>query len=197
MIVKAIVNEGVEVINAAGGRSAAVTVVDCLSSTHWESTQSELVSKPSYWWNGPKGTVEAVATGEGQILKVKVNFAANNNHTPLKSFCLRVTASDDESERAFYLYVYSDGNSAITLKEPVSLTFDVPINVSSDVISPDGSIVDDNTQAAIDTALAEAKEYTDALADTIGSTYFNAASIDGNTLILTRPDGSSVDIDLS
>ena len=57
--------------------------------------------------------------------------------------------------------------------------------------------MDDNTQAAIDASLAEAKEYTDALADTIGSTYFSAASIDGNTLTLTRPDGSSVDIDLS
>lgn len=200
-IVKAIVNDGVSVINSAASRSATVTLVDCLSSTHWDSSQSELVSKPVYWYNGPRGQITGVSTGEGSLLKVRVEFESSLNQTPLKSFCLRVIASDAENDLPHYLYVYSDGNSAITLKEFAILTFEIPINVSPDVIVSTGSVVDDSVQDAIDSGVDEAKGYTDSeiqnLENTIGSTYFNSASIENNVLSLSRPDGSSVEIDLS
>lgn len=199
-IVKAIVNDGIGVINGAEKRSQTVEIVDCLSSTRWESNQSELVSKPLYWWNGPTGTVTAISSGSS-CLRVKVSFDANANETPVKSFCLRCIASDAEDNIKHYLYVYSDGNFGGTLAKKLEMTFTIPINVSSLVIEPVGSVVDEDTQSAIDDALEDAEKYTDdkisALKDEIGGVYFDAASFENNTLTLSRPDGTTVELDLS
>lgn len=200
-IIKAIVNEGIGVINGAIQRETTVEIVDALSSTRWETSQSELVSKPLYWWNGPKGSIEGVSSGEGQLLKVRVKFAASANATPVKSFCLRCAASDAEDGLKHYLYVYSDGNFASTLANPLEMTFEIPINVSPLVIEPSGSVVDGAIQEALDEVTEGAEDYTDSeialLKEEIEGTYFSSASISDNVLSLSRPDGTSVDINLS
>ena len=129
-------NRGVAVVRAAQAKFKKVTVLDAISSTHWENTASELATKSGEWWDGATGTITMVRAGNGS-LKVSVSFPATSYAQPLKSIGLRVKAQGDE--RAHILYAVSDGNTAIALNRPYTCDYEIPINVSSDTIADVGS----------------------------------------------------------
>ena len=151
-------NRGVAVVRAAQAKFKKVTVLDAISSTHWENTASELATKPLEWWDGATGTITMVRAGNGS-LKVSVSFPATSYAQPLKSIGLRVKAQGDE--RAHILYAVSDGNTAIALNRPYTCDYEIPINVSSDTIEDVGSepvpgLEDYYTKTETDTAIGNA-----------------------------------------
>ena len=178
MKVSVITNRGVGIVRSAANRHEKCEIVDCLTSTHFENTASELASKPLEWYDGATGTITMVRAGNGS-LKVSVSFPATSYAQPLKSVGIRVKAQGDE--RAHILYAVSDGNTAIALNRPYTCDYEIPINVSSDTIEDVGD-EDYYTKEQIDGG------------------YIANASYDSDTNILTlsSKDGSKqIDLDLS
>ena len=135
MQVSVITNRGVGIVRSAANRHEKCEIVDCLTSTHFENTASELATKPLEWYDGVVGTITMVRAGNGS-LKVSVSFPATSYAQPLKSIGIRVKAQGDE--RAHILYAVSDGNTAIALNRPYTCDYEIPINVSSDTIADVG-----------------------------------------------------------
>lgn len=135
MKVSVITNRGVGIVRSAANRHEKCEIVDCLTSTHFENTASELATKPLEWFDGVVGTITMVRAGNGS-LKVSVSFPATSYAQPLKSVGIRVKAQGDE--RAHILYAVSDGNTAIALNRPYTCDYEIPINVSSDTIEDVG-----------------------------------------------------------
>ena len=158
MKVSVITNRGVGIVRSAANRHEKCEIVDCLTSTHFENTASELASKPLEWYDGATGTITMVRAGNGS-LKVSVSFPATSYAQPLKSVGIRVKAQGDE--RAHILYAVSDGNTAIALNRPYTCDYEIPINVSSDTIEDVGSepvpgLEDYYTKTETDTAIGNA-----------------------------------------
>ena len=207
MKVSVITNRGVGIVRSAANRHEKCEIVDCVSSTHFENTASELASKPIEWWDGATGTITMVRTGNGS-LNVSVSFPATSYAQPLKSVGIRVKAQGDE--RAHILYAVSDGNSAVALNRPYACDYEIPINVSSDTIEDVGvppipGLEDYYTKSEVDAKLEN--YYTKSQVD---SGYYTREQIDGgyianasynsdtNTLTLSSKDGSKqIDLDLS
>lgn len=135
MQVSVITNRGVGIVRSAANRHEKCEIVDCLTSTHFENTASELATKPLEWFDGVVGTITMVRAGNGS-LKVSVSFPATSYAQPLKSVGIRVKAQGDD--RAYILYAVSDGNTAIALNRPYTCDYVIPINVSSDTIADVG-----------------------------------------------------------
>ena len=178
MKVSVITNRGVGIVRSAANRHEKCEIVDCVSSTHFENTASELATKSGEWWDGATGTITMVRSGNGS-LKVSVSFPATSYAQPLKSVGIRVKAQGDE--RAHILYAVSDGNTAIALNRPYTCDYEIPINVSSDTIEDVGD-EDYYTKEQID-----------------GGYIANASyDSDMNILTLSSKDGSKqIDLDLS
>ena len=158
MKVSVITNRGVGIVRSAANRHEKCEIVDCVSSTHFENTASELATKSGEWWDGAAGTITMVRAGNGS-LKVSVSFPATSYAQPLKSIGIRVKAQGDE--RAHILYAVSDGNTAIALNRPYTCDYEIPINVSSDTIEDVGSepvpgLEDYYTKSETDTAIGNA-----------------------------------------
>ena len=158
MKVSVITNRGVGIVRSAANRHEKCEIVDCVSSTHFENTASELATKSGEWWDGASGTITMVRAGNGS-LKVSVSFPATSYAQPLKSVGIRVKAQGDE--RAHILYAVSDGNTAIALNRPYTCDYEIPINVSSDTIEDVGSepvpgLEDYYTKTETDTAIGNA-----------------------------------------
>lgn len=158
MQVSVITNRGVGIVRSAANRHEKCEIVDCLTSTHFENTASELATKPLEWYDGVVGTITMVRAGNGS-LKVSVSFPATSYAQPLKSIGIRVKAQGDE--RAHVLYAVSDGNTAIALNRPYTCDYEIPINVSSDTIEDVGSepvpgLEDYYTKTETDTAIGNA-----------------------------------------
>ena len=158
MKVSVITNRGVGIVRSAANRHEKCEIVDCVSSTHFENTATELATKSGEWWDGATGTITMVRAGNGS-LKVSVSFPATSYAQPLKSIGLRVKAQGDE--RAHILYAVSDGNTAIALNRPYTCDYEIPINVSSDTIEDVGSapvpgLEDYYTKSETDTAIGNA-----------------------------------------
>ena len=216
--VSVITNRGVSVVRSAQSKFKTVSIVDAVSSTHFENTASELASKPIEWYDGATGTITMVRTGNGS-LKVSVSFPATPYAQPLKSVGIRVKAQGDE--RAHVLYAVSDGNTAVALNRPYTCDYEIPINVSSDTIedvgvAPVPGLEDYYTKAEIDADLEN--YYTKTEVDNKGycteaevdANHYSKSEIDGgyianasynsdtNTLTLSSKDGSKqIDLDLS
>ena len=220
MKVSVITNRGVGIVRSAANRHEKCEIVDCLTSTHFENTASELATKTLEWYDGVVGTITMVRAGNGS-LKVSVSFPATSYAQPLKSIGIRVKAQGDE--RAHVLYAVSDGNTAIALNRPYTCDYEIPINVSSDTIEDVGSepvpgLEDYYTKSEIDADLENyytkteinnkgycteaeinANHYTKA---EINNGYYQKSEIDGgyianasynnatNTLTLSSKDGS-------
>ena len=158
MEVSVITNRGVGIVRSAANRHEKCEIVDCVSSTRFENTASELATKSGEWWDGATGTITMVRAGNGS-LKVSVSFPATSYAQPLKSVGIRVKAQGDE--RAHILYAVSDGNTAIALNRPYTCDYEIPINVSSDTIEDVGSepvpgLEDYYTKTETDTAIGNA-----------------------------------------
>lgn len=157
--VSVLTNRGVSVVRSAQSKFKTVSIVDCLTSTHWENQPNELATKPLEWFDGVVGTITMVRAGNGS-LKVSVSFPATSYAQPLKSVGIRVKAQGDE--RAHILYAVSDGNSAIALNRPYTCDYEIPINVSSDTIADVGDapgLEDYYTKAEIDGSFLNAVTY--------------------------------------
>ena len=184
MQVSVITNRGVGIVRSAANRHEKCEIVDCLTSTHFENTASELASKPLEWYDGASGTITMVRAGNGS-LKVSVSFPATSYAQPLKSVGIRVKAQGDD--RAYILYAVSDGNTAIALNRPYTCDYVIPINVSSDTIADVGDepvpgLEDYYTKSEIDGGY-------------IANASYNS---DTNTLTLSSKDGSKqIALDLS
>ena len=205
--VSVITNRGVSVVRSAQSKFKTVSIVDAVSSTHFENTASELASKPIEWYDGATGTITMVRTGNGS-LKVSVSFPATSYAQPLKSVGIRVKAQGDE--RAHVLYAVSDGNTAVALNRPYTCDYEIPINVSSDTIEDVGSepvpgLVNYYTKSEVD---AELENYCTKAE--VNDGFYSKSQIDGgyianasyngdtNTLTLSSKDGSKqIDLDLS
>ena len=134
-----ITNKGVSVVRAAQSKFKKVTILDCLTSSHWESSANELATKSGTWYNGAVGQVRSVKSG-GNHLKVQVTFPATPYAQPLKSVGIRILADGDN--RPYILYAESDGNSAVTLGSEFTCEYDLPINVGIKTIEPEGNYPD-------------------------------------------------------
>ena len=134
-----ITNKGVSVVRAAQSKFKKVTILDCLTSSHWESSANELATKSGTWYNGAVGQVRSVKSG-GNHLKVQVTFPATPYAQPLKSVGIRILADGDS--RPYILYAESDGNSAVTLGSEFTCEYDLPINVGIKTIEPEGNYPD-------------------------------------------------------
>ena len=158
MKVSVITNRGVGIVRSAANRHEKCVIADCVSSTHFENTATELATKSGEWWDGATGTITMVRAGNGS-LKVSVSFPATSYAQPLKSVGIRVKAQGDE--RAHILYAVSDGNTAIALNRPYTCDYEIPINVSSDTIEDVGSapvpgLEDYYTKSETNTAIGNA-----------------------------------------
>ena len=182
-----ITNRGVSIVRSAANRHDECVFVDAVSSTHFENTPNELATKPDYWWDGVKGEIVAVQSG-ASFLKVQVEFKPTHDAQPLKSIGLRICSGSD-SDRAYLLYAESDGNSAVVLNAAYSCVFELPINVSGDVIKNVGEFPDIET----------VEQQIDALRDEIAGEYISSVSYDSetNTLHFESPNGEKkIDINL-
>lgn len=137
--VSVLTNKGVSVVRAAQSKFKKVTVLDVVTSTHFENTANELATKSGTWYNGAVGQVKAVKSG-GNHLKVQVTFPATPYAQPLKSVGIRILAEGDT--RPYILYAESDGNSAVTLGSEFTCEYDLPINVGIQTIEPEGNYPD-------------------------------------------------------
>lgn len=158
---QAIVNDGINLIKAAASREEKVVISSVIASSRFEHTLSELVSKPRGWYNAGTGTVSGVVAGSGEM-EVKVSFDADAYNSAIKSVAIFAKIEDDDSPFAEkLLFVWSNGNSAITREAASTLIFTIPMNVPTSVIENVGSIVDADIQAAIDASESDAKAYAD------------------------------------
>ena len=139
MKITVLTNRGVSVVRAAQAKFKKVTVLDAVTSTHFENTANELATKSGSWWNGATGQISAVKSG-GNHLKVQVVFPATPYAQPLKSVGIRILAEGDN--RPYILYAESDGNCAVTLGSEVTCEYDLPINVPIATIEPEGDYPD-------------------------------------------------------
>ena len=137
--VSVLTNRGVSVVRSAQSKFKTVSIVDCLTSTHWENQPNELATKPFSWFDGVVGQVKSVKSG-GNHLKVQIVFPQTKDNQPLKSIGIRIKADDDD--RLFILYAESDGNSAVTLGSEFTCEYDLPINVGIQTIEPEGDYPD-------------------------------------------------------
>ena len=137
--VSVLTNKGVSVVRAAQSKFKKVTVLDVVTSTHFENTANELATKSGTWYNGAVGQVKAVKSG-GNHLKVQVTFPATPYAQPLKSVGIRILAEGDT--RPYILYAESDGNSAVTLGSEFTCEYEIPINVGIQTIEPKGDYPD-------------------------------------------------------
>lgn len=128
-------NKGVSVVRAAQSKFKKVTVLDAVTSTHFENSANELATKSGTWFNGAVGQIKSVKSG-GNHLKVQVTFPATPYAQPLKSVGIRILAEGDN--RPYILYAESDGNSAVTLGSEFTCEYDLPINVGVQTIEPEG-----------------------------------------------------------
>ena len=128
-------NKGVSVVRAAQSKFKKVTILDAVTSTHFENSANELATKSGTWYNGAVGQVKSVKSG-GNHLKVQVTFPATPYAQPLKSVGIRILAEGDN--RPYILYAESDGNSAVTLGSEFTCEYDLPINVGIQTIEPEG-----------------------------------------------------------
>ena len=128
-------NKGVSVVRAAQSKFKKVTVLDAVTSSHFENQANELATKPFSWYNGAVGQVKSVKSG-GNHLKVQITFPATPYAQPLKSVGIRILAEGDN--RPYILYAESDGNSAVTLGSEFTCEYDLPINVGIQTIEPEG-----------------------------------------------------------
>ena len=134
-----ITNKGVSVVRAAQSKFKKVTILDCLTSSHWEDSANELATKSGTWYNGAVGQIKSVKSG-GNHLKVQVTFPATPYAQPLKSVGIRILADGDS--RPYILYAESDGNSAVTLGSEFTCEYDLPINVGIKTVEPEGNYPD-------------------------------------------------------
>lgn len=137
--IQVLTNRGVSVVRAAQSKFKKVTVLDAVTSTHFENTATELATKSGTWYNGAVGQIKAVKSG-GNHLKVQVTFPATPYAQPLKSVGIRILAEGDN--RPYILYAESDGNSAVTLGSEVTCEYDLPINVGIHTVEPEGDYPD-------------------------------------------------------
>ena len=137
--VSVLTNRGVSVVRDAQSKFKKVTVLDAVTSTHWENSANELATKSGTWYNGAVGQVKAVKSG-GNHLKVQVTFPATPYAQPLKSVGIRILAEGDS--RPYVLYAESDDNSAVTLGSEFTCEYDLPINVGIQTIEPEGDYPD-------------------------------------------------------
>ena len=135
-------NKGVSVVRAAQSKFKKVTVLDAVTSSHFENQANELATKPFIWYNGAVGQVKSVKSG-GNHLKVQITFPATPYAQPLKSVGIRILAEGDN--RPYILYAESDGNSAVTLGSEFTCEYDLPINVGIQTIEPEGDYPDPET----------------------------------------------------
>ena len=135
-------NKGVSVVRAAQSKFKKVTVLDAVTSSHFENQANELATKPFSWYNGAVGQVKSVKSG-GNHLKVQITFPATPYAQPLKSVGIRILAEGDN--RPYILYAESDGNSAVTLGSEFTCEYDLPINVGIQTIEPEGDYPDPET----------------------------------------------------
>ena len=135
-------NKGVSVVRAAQSKFKKVTVLDAVTSSHFENQANELATKPFSWYNGAVGQVKSVKSG-GNHLKVQITFPATPYAQPLKSVGIRILAEGDN--RPYILYAESDGNSAVTLGSEFTCEYDLPINVGIQTIGPEGDYPDPET----------------------------------------------------
>ena len=133
----ALINEGLDALQAAAARKAEVEVVYALSAAHYELTPSDLVAKPKDWFSGAKGAITGVKAGAGKLMQVAITFPISDAQS-LKSFEIFIKPKD--RDRAVPLYVESDANSAIRLDHAVVIVVELPINVASSVIKDAGTI---------------------------------------------------------
>lgn len=132
-------NKGVSVVRSAQSKFKTVSVLDAVTSTHFENQPNELATKAGTWWNGAVGQVKAVKSG-GNHLKVQITFPETPYAQPLKSVGIRILAEGDN--RPYILYAESDGNSAVTLGSEFTCEYDLPINVGIATIEPEGDYPD-------------------------------------------------------
>ena len=137
--VSVLTNRGVSVVRAAQSKFKKVTILDVVTSTHFENQPNELATKSGTWYNGAVGQIKAVKSG-GNHLKVQVTFPATPYAQPLKSVGIRILAEGDN--RPYILYAESDGNSAVTLGSEFTCEYDLPINVGIQTIEPEGDYPD-------------------------------------------------------
>lgn len=137
--VSVLTNKGVSVVRAAQSKFKKVTILDVVTSTHWEGSANELATKPFSWYNGAIGQIKSVKSG-GNHLKVQVTFPATPYAQPLKSIGIRILAEGDN--RPYILYAESDGNSAVTLGSEFTCEYEIPINVGIQTIEPEGNYPD-------------------------------------------------------
>ena len=163
--VSVLTNRGVSVVRAAQSKFKKVTVLDAVTSTHFENTANELATKSGTWYNGAVGQVKAVKSG-GNHLKVQVTFPATPYAQSLKSVGIRILAEGDT--RPYILYAESDGNSAVTLGSEFTCEYDLPINVGIQTIAPEGDYPEFDASAY----------YTKAQID---GTFLNAVTYNANT----------------
>ena len=187
--VSVITNRGVSVVRSAQSKLKTVSIVDCLTSSHFENQPNELATKPFSWYDGVVGQVKSVKSG-GNHLKVQITFPQTKDNQPLKSIGIRIKADDDD--RLFILYAESDGNSAVTLGSEFTCDYEIPINVSSDTIEDVGSepvpgLEDYYTKSEIDADLEN--YYTK---EQINGTFLNKVSYnaDTNSLDFASEDGA-------
>ena len=128
-------NKGVSVVRAAQSKFKKVTILDAVTSTHFENSANELATKSGTWYNGAVGQIKSVKSG-GNHLKVQVTFPATPYAQPLKSVGIRILSDGDN--RPYILYAESDGNSAVTLGSEFTCEYDLPINVGIQTIEPEG-----------------------------------------------------------
>ena len=134
-----ITNKGVSVVRAAQSKFKKVTILDAVTSTHFENSANELATKSGTWYNGAVGQVKSVKSG-GNHLKVQVTFPSTPYAQPLKSVGIRILAEGDN--RPYILYAESDGNSAVTLGSEFTCEYDLPINVGIQTMEPEGDYPD-------------------------------------------------------
>ena len=92
--IQVLTNRGVSVVRAAQSKFKKVTVLDAVTSSHFENQANELATKPFSWYNGAVGQVKSVKSG-GNHLKVQVTFPATPYAQPLKSVGIRILAEGE------------------------------------------------------------------------------------------------------
>ena len=195
--IQVLTNKGVSVVRAAQSKFKKVTVLDAVTSTHFENTASELATKSGTWYNGAVGQIKAVKSG-GNHLKVQVTFPATPYAQPLKSVGIRILAEGDN--RPYVLYAESDGNSAVTLGSDVTCEYEIPINVDAQTIVPEGEYPDaeacgssieyDSQTKKIELKNAEGKTLSelDATAFIKDGMVNNVAIVDNNLVVTFNTD---------
>ena len=203
--IQVLTNRGVSVVRAAQSKFKKVTVLDAVTSTHFENTANELATKSGTWYNGAVGQIKAVKSG-GNHLKVQVTFPATPYAQPLKSVGIRILAEGDN--RPYILYAESDGNSGVTLGSEVTCEYEIPINVDVQTIKPEGEYPDaeacgssieyDSNSKKIELKNAEGKTLSelDATAFIKDGMVNNVAIVDNNLVVTFNTDAGKEAINI-